>query len=401
MGKMSIVNFRRIQMSKVQMWILKDSRQTVFMQTFQEDGGNQKEIGREVISEETIRKLEEENDVLIQKEAISEDTIRNVKEENVMLIQKEAMLEESMNRLRTENDLLAKEQDTLKMRIAQLQSENNSMLQIKVGLEDKTNQLLNENSDLNLKVQSTKETVSYLNDDISRLKLQVAELEECRNILLLENQQLKENLSGLQTKIWNLEKSGSSLMNASAKDYASENQDLKSQIEAAQMLVEKLVAENAELVEKVNELYVERDQPRGAVELSGASGTDGLDESAKPNTVAIAVPESEGNMSDRELDSSGEAAVEGNSDTVNVGHVGGVISSSSLASEDPGEIVQIPLDDNDVRSPELQSAQNVEPDDELPLTDAPLIGAPFRLISFVAKYVSGADLVNQNSPNTS
>ncbi|KAK4253415.1 hypothetical protein QN277_010727 [Acacia crassicarpa] len=390
--------------------------------TFQEDGGNQKEIGREVISEETIRKLEEENDVLIQKEAISEDTIRNVKEENVMLIQKEAMLEESMNRLRTENDLLAKEQDTLKMRIAQLQSENNSMLQIKVGLEDKTNQLLNENSDLNLKVeslverinhlerdisfsfdseQSTKETVSYLNDDISRLKLQVAELEECRNILLLENQQLKENLSGLQTKIWNLEKSGSSLMNASAKDYASENQDLKSQIEAAQMLVEKLVAENAELVEKVNELYVERDQPRGAVELSGASGTDGLDESAKPNTVAIAVPESEGNMSDRELDSSGEAAVEGNSDTVNVGHVGGVISSSSLASEDPGEIVQIPLDDNDVRSPELQSAQNVEPDDELPLTDAPLIGAPFRLISFVAKYVSGADLVNQNSPNTS
>ncbi|KAI9074920.1 hypothetical protein K1719_043149 [Acacia pycnantha] len=393
--------------------------------TVQEDGGNQKEIGREVISEETIRKLKEENDVLIQKEAISEETIRNVKEENVVHIQKEAMLEESINRLRTENDLLAKEQDSLKMRIAQLQSENNSMLQIKAGLEEKTNQLLNENSDLNLKMESlverinhlerdisfsfdreksTKETVSYLNDDISRLKLQVAELEECRNILLLENQQLKENLSGLQTKIWNLENSGSSFsLNASAKDYASENLDLKFQIEAAQMLVEKLVAENAELVEKVNELYVERDQPRAAVELSGASGTDGLDESAKPNTVAIAVPESEGNiyMSDRELDSSGEAAVEGNSDTVNVGDVGGVISSSSLASEDPGEIVQIPLDDNDVRSPELQAAQNVEPDDELPLTDAPLIGAPFRLISFVAKYVTGADLVNQNSANTS
>jgi len=47
---------------------------------------------------------------------------------------------------------------------------------------------------------------------------QVAELEERRNILLLENQQLKENLSGFETKIWNLEKSGSSFsLNASAK----------------------------------------------------------------------------------------------------------------------------------------------------------------------------------------
>lgn len=33
------------------------------------------------------------------------------------------------------------------------------------------------------------------------------------------------------------------------------------------------------------------------------------------------------------------------------------------------------------------------PDKEVPFTDAPLIGAPFRLISFIAKYVSGADLV--------
>ncbi|XP_054781100.1 uncharacterized protein LOC129288507 [Prosopis cineraria] len=429
---------------------LPNGKECVFIQTVQGDARNQQEIGREaiseeivrklrnendmltqkeVISEETIRKLKEENDVLIQKEpilaqAISEETIRNLKEENFMRIQKEVMLEEAINKLRTENDLLAKEQDTLKTRIAQLQSENDSLLQIKAGLEEKTNQLLNDKSVLSLKGESlmerindleremgfsferkksTKEIVSHLNDDISRLQLQVAELEECRNNLSLENQQLKENLSGLQTKIWNLEKGGPSFsLDASAKDYASENEDLKSQVEAAQMLVEKLVAENAELFEKVNELYVERDRPSAAVELPGASGADdGLDKSAKPNTVAITVPESEENvtMSVREVNPSGEDPVGDNIDTVNAGHVGGVISSSSLASEDSGVIVQIPLDDNDVRSPGLQAAQNVERD-EVPLTDAPLIGAPFRLMSFVAKYVSGADLVNQGPPNT-
>ena len=36
------------------------------------------------------------------------------------------------------------------------------------------------------------------------------------------------------------------------QDCASENEKLKSQIEEAYMLVEKLMAENAELVEKVN-----------------------------------------------------------------------------------------------------------------------------------------------------
>ncbi|KAG6532218.1 hypothetical protein ZIOFF_006057 [Zingiber officinale] len=36
------------------------------------------------------------------------------------------------------------------------------------------------------------------------------------------------------------------------------------------------------------------------------------------------------------------------------------------------------------------------PHEEVPFTDAPLIGAPFRLISFMAKYVSGADLARRD-----
>ena len=59
------------------------------------------------------------------------------------------------------------------------------------------------------------------------------------------------------------------------------------------------------------------------------------------------------------------------------------------------DIVSVPLDDIHVQEVEPQTAEEEEP--ALPLSDAPLIGAPFRLISFFAKYVSGADLVEQES----
>jgi hypothetical protein len=53
------------------------------------------------------------------------------------------------------------------------------------------------------------------------------------------------------------------------------------------------------------------------------------------------------------------------------------------------------LDDNEVPDLEMQAAETDYKSGAVPLTDAPLIGAPFRLISFVAKYVSGGDLVNR------
>lgn len=127
-----------------------------------------------------------------------------------------------------------------------------------------------------------------------------------------------------------------------------------------------------------------------------------MTEFTKPASVAIAEPESSEIMSisAQELDSLENTSVKDNGDSIHAEKVVGAISTNSLISDDAGEIVQIPLDDDEVRDLELQDAKNVE-NDGVPITDAPLIGAPFRLISFVAKYVSGADLVSQNSPNTS
>jgi hypothetical protein len=72
------------------------------------------------------------------------------------------------------------------------------------------------------------------------------------------------------------------------------------------------------------------------------------------------------------------------------------VSNSSISYESSeSEIVQIPLDADEVQDLELQSAENVKKE-AVSLTDAPMIGAPFRLVSFVARYVSGADLVNKS-----
>lgn len=61
-----------------------------------------------------------------------------------------------------------------------------------------------------------------------------------------------------------------------------------------------------------------------------------------------------------------------------------------------GEIVPVPLDDILIHEDDPQPVgADVETAEEVPFTDAPIVGAPFRLISFVARYVSGADLVNQ------
>ena len=76
-------------------------------------------------------------------------------------------------------------------------------------------------------------------------------------------------------------------------------------------------------------------------------------------------------------------------------HLVEVISEPSK-SEYTSEIVQVPLEESDVHDLELQDVE-IDENDSVPLTDAPLIGAPFRLISFVSRYVSGADLVDKNS----
>nr|XP_034912290.1 uncharacterized protein PFB0145c-like isoform X3 [Populus alba] len=360
-------------------------------------------IKTQVTFEETIKQLQDENDSHIQKEASLEETMNQLRSVNNSFVKKEATFEDTIKQLKTENDSHMQKEAGLEMKIMQLQREKDFWLQKEAGLEEKLNHLLDEKAALGLKVASleekigqldsekdswavsentTKEIVGRMNIDITSLRMQVVELEYSRNSLVKENQQLKESVSDLKLQLQNVE-TQQSISSANTSELGkndAEKEDLNSQIEAACALVDKLITENAELVEKVNELYIKLDQQKTAAtaSLSSSAGSDVI---LRSSELANGTPP---------MSESSESALDLKSESLDADPPAAALPQSS--EPDAEEIVQIPLDDNEVPDVEMQA----EDKSGVPLTDAPLIGAPFRLISFVAKYVSGADLVNKD-----
>ncbi|GMH10052.1 hypothetical protein Nepgr_011893 [Nepenthes gracilis] len=243
--------------------------------------------------------------------------------------------------------------------------------------------------------------IASLNDDKTRLQIQVMELEESRKNFSQENQRLMDDLSVLQSQIKDLEWSLSNAqLSAEVPQDAEEGEDLNSQIEAACALVVKLIAENAELVEKVNELQIELDRqsiksgvssvvfPKSIVASANATIPNPVIESIEGNAISVEIV----NSSDRTLVT--DERIIGDCADIEYDALG----QDSLQTGVSGEIMQIPLEENGAQDLGSQALTNEEKESDIvALTDAPLTGAPFRLISFIAKYVSGDDLVLKNS----
>lgn len=150
---------------------------------------------------------------------------------------------------------------------------------------------------------------------------------------------------------------------------------------------------------QVNELYVELDRHTAIARLSStASAPDPMSpvttsvpdplSPIKENTVSISIQKSD-SVEGIPVKEERNGISKTDSD-----HADEILKSST--SDASSEIVQIPLEENAVRDLELQVAET-DTEAVVPLSEAPLIGAPFRLVSFVARYVSGSDLVNRNS----
>ncbi|KAH9617139.1 hypothetical protein KSS87_014218 [Heliosperma pusillum] len=332
-------------------------------------------------------------------------------------LQEEARLREMVKQLLYEKDSYLQSQADLESRMKQLQCENDSWHQKEVSLEQRISCLIQEKADVSLEEvklrdkirhiekekfllveneSSIKELLATLNDENTRLKKQVLDLEGAQRSLLQENSQLLDNISTLESRIQDLEKSLTSTISpAGPQKDGSEKEDLNAQIEAAFELVEKLVVENAELVEKLNELYMELERYKVVPEATSVEVFDDV-------AVTDVIPGSSKDFSSLSVSTKHfETVPIGNerkvSDDMDLENANVVRHSSDTAGS--GEIVQIPLDEQEVQDLEAQSFLQERDDEGVPITDAPLIGAPFRLISFVAKYVSGADLVNDNSSN--
>ncbi|GAB4856213.1 hypothetical protein Ancab_014139 [Ancistrocladus abbreviatus] len=339
---------------------------------------------------------ENERQDWLKKEARLQEMIKQLQHEKDIYIHKEAGLEMEILHLQSKKDSWHKKEATLGQKVSQLLQEKATLEQEEAYLQQKVKHLEGERAFWFEKENSGKELVASLNDDNTRLLVQVRELEESRKNLFQENQQVREDISVLQLQIQNIERSlPSAHSSLETRKGAAEGEDLNSQMEAACALVEKLIAENAELVEKVNELYIELDRRTFRSGVSSIVIPDSVDSSID-GTIHDPVSESSDmNAGSVESIKPLERAPEVGGHDVDYEYAAMARSSSETSMS--GEIVQIPLHENEVQDLEAQALMSKE--NVVALTDAPLIGAPFRLISFVAKYVSGADLVNKNSDN--
>ncbi|CAA0836185.1 Mitochondrial ATP synthase D chain-related protein [Striga hermonthica] len=380
-------------------------------------------IQNEALLEERIKQLQKEMDENAQKQASERENIKQLHDEKNASMRNEAGLKERLAQLESEKDVWScdksileqnilqlqrevevyrQKEASLEVKILQLEGEKNSWVQKEVSLQEKKKQMEKERDSWILKEFSAGESVASLTDEVIKLRAQVIELESSKEGLLDDKLQLTKTVSGLQLQISNLE-------NAAANKVTSEDGDANRQLEAACALVKKLVMENSELVEKINELYAELDRRgigRGQISSEATRGavTD------QSSVISASAPEltmsvNGGHNANQPTDIISKASKtmpaseffedvtvedQKNSEPMKIYDGRGLEKTSEIVEVD--EIVHIPLDETETKEKNVGLPQ----DDDVGLVDSPLIGAPFRLISFVARYVSGADLVDSN-----
>ncbi|XP_027173443.1 uncharacterized protein LOC113773106 isoform X1 [Coffea eugenioides] len=381
-----------------------------------------------VIFEEKIQILLQEKNAILQKEATLLEKIEELQNEKAVHVQREASLEEQILQLQKEKDAFMLKVDALGQKIQQMQMEKDahvqkeSALEAEVGhltsekeswyhkeahFEEKINHLMVEAATLSskkvsleefvkqmeeerdswiLQENSSKEVIAKLNGDNTRLKSQVMELEELRNGLLQENHLLTENISGLQSQILSLERTA--IVSQSSSDSKMMN-ELYVEIDRNGLQQEIPSAEMPTTVHLADSPAVGPHLMVGAIEAQeSCPANDSMDEA----NAKMLVPDNEVQSPENNVNNDARGEGEYLDDKKDML----VTESSEMTKSD--EIVQIPLDENENKKTDVEATSNAEKT-VVPLSDAPLIGAPFRLISFVARYVSGADLVEKNSVN--
>ncbi|KAL6574466.1 hypothetical protein OROMI_011751 [Orobanche minor] len=374
------------------------------------------QIQKESFLEVKIKQLLKENAENAQKEASEREKVEKLRDEKNASMQNEARLKEKLMQLEKEKDALSHNEDIIEQKILQLQKEVEVHMQKEARLETKFLQLEGEKSCWVQKEISAKESVISLTNENTKLHaqaFQVIELEQSRESLLEENQQLSQTVSSLQLQINNLKSAAVSRYSSVNNKVTSEDGDVNYQIETEGTLVDRLMMENSELVEKVNELYAELDR-RGLRREQFSTTGDVANQSADSSILVpdLAYGFNSHHITDQATDSISEASKilpvsdsgqfwqsvvaedQRSSEIVEVNDGRGLANTSEIIEDD--EIVQISLDESEFKENKLGAPQDDEKTDVL-LSDAPLIGAPFRLISFVARYVSGADLVDKNT----
>ncbi|KAF7053943.1 hypothetical protein CFC21_061741 [Triticum aestivum] len=308
---------------------------------------------------DTIKQLEDEKGLWLQKVNKMESELEKLHNKVGYHAQNEVILEEKLNNLQNGYDMLVKNEEVL----------NNNVKCV----EDVNGVLTHQETSL-------KERLSLLEETNKALQEQV--LDETSKSTVEENQRLVVSVDELESRLQTLE-AKIALTEASITKEVPEN-EVMNQTDLAGSFLHKQTADFTTVISKGNELAADRGLNSSLAVTSdniyshvsnipvGAYASDHADE------TSVYFPEATSS------NGAGQRLMNAN---------------ARQGFDEPrtsGEIVPVPLDDILIHEDDPQPAgSDVETAEEVPFTDAPIVGAPFRLISFVARYVSGADLVNQ------
>ncbi|KAL8122531.1 hypothetical protein AgCh_019028 [Apium graveolens] len=357
-------------------------------------------------STEQVKQVQMEKEAYVNKENDLELEFSKLRNEKEYWLKKEGILEEKIKQLQMEKEEYIKKEADFGLVISKLQTEKDSWLHREAGYEEKISQLVNEAS-----TTSSKEV--FLEEKIKQLETE-------RESWAQKENSATETISGLNAD--------------NARLRSQEKEHIKSEMLAAQTMVENLLLENAKLAEKLN---AERDLPCTMAELS-SGGSDPVASTIKPANNAehssvitdpinltaervLSIPAAEylapkpdpvaGTPAIVVDDVSSEYQPLLEEKTMPVEN--GEVSQEELCNhfnhnDSPlipdteitvsTEIEQIPPEESEASGTNLSVEDSSSEETSLvPISDAPLIGAPFRFISFMARYVSGADLVSQGT----
>ncbi|XP_051180806.1 uncharacterized protein [Lolium perenne] len=272
------------------------------------------------------------------------DKIKQLEDEKSLWLQKVNMMESELEKLHNKVGYHAQDEVLLEEKLNNLQNGYNMLLKKEEVLDNKVKSIEDVNGVLTHQETSLKERLNGLEEINKALQEQVKVLDEASKTTVEENQRLVISVDELESRLQTLEA--------------------------------KIALTEVSMTKEGNELIADR----------------GLN---SPLTVT--------------LDNFPISAYANNHQDGSSGHFPEATSSNGgdeilidvdahQGFDEPrtsGEIVPVPLDDIQIHEDGPQPPGSAVDTDEVPFTDAPIVGAPFRLISFVARYVSGADLVNQ------
>lgn len=281
--------------------------------------------------------------------------------------------------------------------------------------------------------QQLAEESIHLREENIRLSKEVEEMRDLIERLLLEHQQLTAKMEVIQAGGRQLDcvaaphahfKDEVAVVASPESSKATEDELAKvkaaaeesdRQLAAAASIVERLVTENSELLEKINEQsalidrlaqryssvvesqsdgFLEKSVPEQK-DMTTSANTDEVDRgnSEAQDLYKISSPGHNGASSLDEEDIQAQRTVTPSLVTVvSTSNAVLPVEFDQVSQEVPEEIISDAM--SGIASPaNLQESAFMKPVELKPFSDAPISGAPIRLFNFITRYVSGADLV--------